>query len=125
MTACWPRAAPEWLAQVTAFRANRPLRMRILATVSGPGTEEMFDYPRTVIAGMLESGTARIGEEILIPLKNGGTIRERVTANWLGRRGGPLRQLSAGQEPFIFDMMWARYYPRILPEGTIVAANPV
>jgi uncharacterized protein (TIGR02996 family) len=98
---------PAWLERIIRLRAGRPLRIRItdVLRLGNPPPREMFDRIMTIVCGTLESGTVRVGDQVSIPLENGGCTIERVIS--LEMFAKDYREISAGQGPsFNFGMMW-------------------
>jgi uncharacterized protein (TIGR02996 family) len=100
------RIEPEWLARVLRLRAARRLRFRItdVHRLGEVPPREMLDRAMTVLIGVLESGTVRVGDKVALPLEKGGYVQETVTH--LVTFAKSYEELSAGKEPLCFGMMW-------------------
>src|SRR5262245_37626201 len=70
-----PHIDPGWAAALWALRARRPMRFRILevSLIGNSPPVEMFERVLTLVHGVLEAGTIRVGQEVLVPRAAGGT----------------------------------------------------
>jgi uncharacterized protein (TIGR02996 family) len=98
---------PDWIVQVVRLRAGRPLRIRITEIYrlgNGP-PREMLVRNMTVVTGILQSGTIRVGDRVAFPLASGGV--EVTTVLHLETFNTSHSELSAGQLPLAeFGMVW-------------------
>jgi hypothetical protein len=65
---------------------------------------EMFDRAMTIVIGVLEAGTVRVGDRVAVPLAAGGYLLD--TAIHLHTFARHYERFSAGQEPWECAIMW-------------------
>jgi uncharacterized protein (TIGR02996 family) len=121
-----PAVAADWRGAVTRLRAGLPMRFRIadVQLLGNDPPREMFDRTLTLVQGVLESGTVRLGDEVAIPLEGGGVQAARVSSLFTFRRYD-YREMCAGQEPLEFAMMWPGHRHGIQTSGVIVPLRSV
>jgi hypothetical protein len=79
----------------------------------------MFDRAMTHLLCVLESGRVRRGDQVVIPLEDGGTRHERVTCLFDVQRTD-YDEMTFGCEPLVFGLMWPGHRRGALRGGLIV-----
>jgi uncharacterized protein (TIGR02996 family) len=116
----WPGVSEclnrDWTSRCVALLARRPMRFRILdARVQ----DERSWRPQTHLRGVLQSGSVRRGDGLLVPCRDGQAVRKYVA--WvLADSRVPVR---AGQQPLEFSLV-VRDQLDAAPGSVIVSPEP-
>jgi uncharacterized protein (TIGR02996 family) len=116
-----PSLPESWVGPVLHLWRTRPSRLRIvdIQYIGNDPPQDMFERTMTHLHCVLESGRVRLGDEVVIPLEDGGFRCERVTCLFDWRQTG-YRELGFGQKPLVFGLMWSGHRRGALRGGKIV-----